>query len=73
VTSTRTYDWNHSVSEVLAALTSQGLVVDSFVEHDWTVFQRFPWLEEGPEGTFLIPEDRPRIPLSFTVVAHAPL
>jgi SAM-dependent methyltransferase len=70
---TRTYEWNHSIGEVLTALTSRGLVVDSFVEHDWTLFQQFPWLIENAEGLATIPKGRPRIPLSYTIVAHAPL
>jgi SAM-dependent methyltransferase len=70
--STRTYEWNHSISEVLTALTSQGIVPDSLTEHDWTLFQRFPWLIETSSGQHVCPEDRPRIPLSFTIVAHAP-
>jgi SAM-dependent methyltransferase len=72
MTTTRTYEWNHSVSEVQAALTSRGLVVDSFVEHDWTLFHQFPWLSENSEGLYVGSEGRPRIPLSYTIVAHAP-
>jgi SAM-dependent methyltransferase len=72
VASTRTYEWNHAVSEVLTALTSRGLVVDTFVEHDWTLFKQFPWLTENAEGQYVSLEGRPRIPLSYTIVAHAP-
>jgi SAM-dependent methyltransferase len=72
VSSKRTYDWNHSIGEVVAALTSQGLVLDSLIEHDWTLFQRFPWLMQNQSGLYVFPEDRPRLPLSFTIVAHAP-
>lgn len=69
---TRTYEWNHSVGEIVTALIGRGLVLDSLTEHDWTLFQRFPWLEESVSGLLVIPEGRPRIPLSFTVLAHAP-
>jgi SAM-dependent methyltransferase len=72
VTSTRTYEWNHSLGEVLGALTSRGLVVDSLTEHDWALSKQFPWLSEEGDGRYVQPSDRPRIPLSFTVVAHAP-
>jgi SAM-dependent methyltransferase len=73
MTTTRTYEWNHSVSEVHMALASRGLVIDSFDEHDWTLFQQFPWLTENSEGLYVAPEGRPRIPWSYTIVAHAPL
>ena len=69
---TRTYEWNHSVGEIVTALVGNGLVVDSLTEHDWTLFQQFPWLEETESGLLVIPKGRPRIPLSLTVLAHAP-
>lgn len=65
-----TYEWNHSIGEIVTALISQGLALDSLTEHDWTVFQQFPWLVASPAGVHAIPEDRVRIPLSFTLLAH---
>lgn len=44
---TRGFEWNHSIGEVVMSLVSRGLVLDSLVEHDWTVFQQFPWLVES--------------------------
>ncbi|HVA52961.1 MAG TPA: class I SAM-dependent methyltransferase [Acidimicrobiales bacterium] len=70
--STRTYEWNHSLGEVVSALRARGLVLDSLTEHDWTVFQQYPWLVESTTGHFVVPEGRPRVPLTFTVLAHAP-
>jgi len=67
---TRTYEWNHSLSEVVGGLLAHGLVLDSLLEHEWTEFQQYPWLVETSRGRFTIPEGRARIPLSFTVVAH---
>jgi len=52
----RTYEWNHSIDEIVAALLGHGLVLDSLTEHDWTVFQQFPWLEENGSGSFVVPE-----------------
>lgn len=71
--STRTYEWNHSLSDVFGALHANGLVLDSFDELDWTVFAQFPWLLDSGEGVWTIPPDRPRIPLGFTLLAHRPL
>lgn len=72
LSATRTYEWNHSLGDVVAALVGRGLVLDSLTEHDWSLFRRFPWLEECASGLLVIPKDRPRIPLSFTLLAHAP-
>jgi 2-polyprenyl-3-methyl-5-hydroxy-6-metoxy-1,4-benzoquinol methylase len=72
LTTTRTYEWNHSIAELVTALRNSGLKLDSLQEHDWTVFQQFPWLEETVSGHFVIPEGRPRIPLTFSLLGHAP-
>lgn len=69
----RTYEWNHSIGEIVAALLGHGLVLDSLTEHDWTLFRQFPWLAEFESGVLVVPQGRPRIPLSFTILAHKPI
>jgi SAM-dependent methyltransferase len=71
IANVRTYEWNHGLGETVTALLRQGLVLDALEEHDWTVWRRFPWLARIDERWGL-PPDRPRIPLSFTLVAHRP-
>ena len=71
LTNTRNYEWNHSLAEIVQALLDQGLVLDALHEHDWTFFQQFPWLVDDA-GLFRVPRDRPRLPLTFTLLAHAP-
>ena len=70
ISATRIYEWNHSIG--VAALIGRDLVIDSLIEHDWTLFQQFPWLVENTSGQLVVPEGHPRIPLSFTLLAHAP-
>jgi len=72
LSSTRTYEWNHSIGEIVTALIERGLVLDVLTEHDWTAWQQFPWLEKDPSGRYVVPHDRPCVPLSFTLVAHSP-
>ncbi len=67
-----TYEWNHSIGETVAALLARGLIVDALTEHNWTVFQQFPWLEGSATGLYFVPKGRPQIPLSFTVLAPSP-
>lgn len=69
---TRTFEWNHGIGEVVSALLGQGLVLDRLTEHDWTVWPRFPWLVEREPGRWGPDADHPRVPLSFTVLAHRP-
>lgn len=68
---TRTYEWNHSLAEIVQSLIDVGLVIDTLREHDWTTFQAFPWLEQGVHGKYHIPVGYPRLPLSFTLHARS--
>jgi SAM-dependent methyltransferase len=80
------YEWNHGVGEVVSAVIDRGLVLDRLEEHDWTVFPAFRWLvEQAPETTrpvvpgaprverrWTSPPGAPRLPLTFSLVAHRP-
>ena len=65
----KSYEWNHSIGEIVTAVIDHGLRIDGLVEHDWDVFQRYPWLTEADDGRFLSPEGTPRIPMTFTLTA----
>jgi SAM-dependent methyltransferase len=67
---TVTHEWNHGLGEVVTALLSQGLVLDTLVEHDSVPWDPFPgFTEELPGGEHRI-KDRPwRLPHSYTISA----
>jgi len=69
---TRTYEWNHSLGEIVTAVLAHGLQIDQLTEHDWTTYPRFPWLIQTGERRWRSPTERPRVPLSFTLLASAP-
>jgi SAM-dependent methyltransferase len=69
LTNTRTYEWNHSIGEVVMALIKRGMRIDLLVEHDWSVHQRFPWLVESSPGHWTAVGGQPRLPLTYTLVA----
>jgi len=56
----QTFQWNHGIGEIVGALMSEGLVLDSLVEHDWTMYPRFPWLIHDGDGRWTT---RHKIPL----------
>jgi 2-polyprenyl-3-methyl-5-hydroxy-6-metoxy-1,4-benzoquinol methylase len=62
------YSWTHPVSRVITSLLEAGLALESFVEHDYTVFPRFTALAAAP-GTdvFRFPEGHPRLPLMYSL------
>lgn len=70
--STRNYEWNHSLGEIVNAVIENGLRIDRLDEHDWTVWRQFPWLERQPDGRWITPSGHPRIPLTFTLLASLP-
>jgi len=65
----RIYGWNHGIGETVSALVRHGLRLDWLVEHDWTDWPCFPWLVETAEGTWSTPSGKPRVPLSFSLLA----
>jgi SAM-dependent methyltransferase len=66
----RSYEWNHSLGEIITALIRHGLRITALTEHDWTLWSRWPWLIPGAEGKWSVPTDMPRVPLSFTLLAE---
>lgn len=68
----RLYEWNHSIGEIVTAVVDHGLRLDRLTEHDWTVYRRFPWLVEVSPHHWEAPPDRPRVPLSYTLLATRP-
>ena len=69
MTNTRTFEWNHSLGEIVTAVLDQGLSIAKLAEHDWTVWRRFPWLVETTDHRWETPPGRPRVPLTFTLLA----
>ena len=65
----RAYEWNHGLAEIVSAVVDRGLELGRLVEHDWTVWRRFPWLVDLGDGRWGIPGDRPRLPLTFSLLA----
>jgi len=72
LTHTRAYEWNHSIAEIVTAILDRGLRVVALAEHDWTVWPRFPWLVETADHRWETPPGRPRVPLTFTLLAQNP-
>jgi 2-polyprenyl-3-methyl-5-hydroxy-6-metoxy-1,4-benzoquinol methylase len=62
------FTWTHPVSRVITSLLEAGLTLESFVEHDYTVFPRFTALAADP-GTdvFRFPDGHPRLPLMYSI------
>jgi len=66
------YQWSHSLSEILNALTGAGLHLEFLHEFPMTVHQQLPFMEEKM-GWWRIPEDMPSVPLLFSLEARKPI
>jgi SAM-dependent methyltransferase len=68
-----THTWNHGLSEIMGALTGNGLVITGFAEHDsapWDAFPGFSTRDEHGEWRLT---DRPwRLPQTYTLQAQRP-
>ncbi len=69
---TTSYQWNHSLGEIVTALLSRGLVISHLEEHDWVRYQAFAELIEAPAGFWRAPSGTARRALSFSLLATAP-
>ena len=52
------------------ALISAGLQIEFIHEFPYMDWQFFPFLEQDEDGLWRLPDDRPQIPLMFSLRAH---
>ncbi len=70
---TRTYEWNHGIAEIMAALTSQGLLIDLYQEHRFLDWQGQHQMVEDDDGRWRLPEhQRDLVPLAYSLRARKP-
>jgi SAM-dependent methyltransferase len=73
LTATRTYEWNHSLGEIVTALIRAGLRIDLLVEHDSVPWEALPGqMVVRPDGEFALGALDGVAPLSFTLRAAKP-
>ena len=69
---TTSISWNHDLSEVLTALLKQGLVLDQFLEFDYSPYNCFNKMEEFEMGKYRIKELKNRIPMVYALAMTKP-
>jgi len=67
-----TYQWAHSLADILGALLRAGLRVDTFEEYSYVGWDMFPWMVKRPDGTWELPGGARTIPLMFSLTASKP-
>lgn len=66
-----TYEWSHSLSEIIQALLDAGLTITAFAEGRTIPWKALPSLVESPAG-YVLPEGGDRLPLEFSLAARRP-
>jgi 2-polyprenyl-3-methyl-5-hydroxy-6-metoxy-1,4-benzoquinol methylase len=66
----RTEEWVHPLGEVVSAVIEAGLAIELLHEHDYTLFPRWPFLEQNGDS-YRMPAGQPRLPLMYSLRARA--
>jgi SAM-dependent methyltransferase len=66
------FEWTHSLSDVLNALLGAGLRLDFVHEFPYSSHDHFPFMEQGADGRWRIRGKPDTIPLMFSVKATKP-
>ena len=64
-----TFEWSHSLSEIVGALLGAGLTIERLDEYPFCAWQMFPDLEAGSDGVWRQPEGQIALPLTFALAA----
>ena len=65
----KTYEWNHSVSDILNSLINNGLRIDHFNEFPVTGYKALPFMIEKEKGRWVLPDNEDKLPLMFSIKA----
>lgn len=67
-----TYEYGHSLGEIVTALTNAGLIIEFLHEHPECAWARLPSMERGDDGYYRLRDNDQRIPFMFSLRAHKP-
>lgn len=68
----RTYEWFHPPATVAQAMIDAGLTIELIHEHEVLPWPAFPFMREAEGGFYRLPDEHPKLPLSFSVRARKP-
>jgi SAM-dependent methyltransferase len=64
-----TYQWSHSIGEIVNSLIGAGLRIESLDEYPFLGWARFPWMEERADGFWELPPAQRNLPLLLAIKA----
>jgi SAM-dependent methyltransferase len=72
VVNTRSYEWAHTLGEIVTSLTQAGLRMEFLHELPFCIYAKFPFLRQGEDGWWRLPERSVQVPLMFSLKAAKP-
>ena len=66
------YEWMHTMADVINALIGAGLTIEFLHEFPFITWQQFPFMVEGADGYWRLPERESSVPLLFSIRARRP-
>ena len=63
------FEWNHPISKILNVLIDEGLTIDFFHEFPETTFKALPFMIQKETGKWILPENKDKVPLMFSIKA----
>ena len=66
---TPTYEWQHSLSDIVCALIDAGLRIEFLHEFPFTCYQAHPVMERGNDGWWRLPRHNESFPQMFSIRA----
>ena len=67
-----TFEWSHSVGDILNALISAGLTIDFFHEFHFAGYEALPMMEKSDDGWWRLEEGGESVPFLFSLEATKP-
>ncbi|MBN2379528.1 class I SAM-dependent methyltransferase [candidate division WOR-3 bacterium] len=67
---TESFEWMHTMGEIINSLISAGLRIESLNEYPYIYGQRFPFLVKKDKGIWGLPGDREDVPIMFELKAR---
>jgi SAM-dependent methyltransferase len=69
----RVYEWTHSLSDIVNALLAAGLRLEFLHEFPFGFYRHLPFMVQGADGRWRLPEHSDSVPLLFSLKAVKPI
>jgi len=70
ISSTTTYQWWHDLASIVNSVVDNGMELASLREYAYLFYERFPHLQQINDNRWVLPANRPQIPLTFSLRAR---